>query len=886
MAVVLAGLVAAGQWLPGWGLRYGLVRALHEVGWPRVSVLSADLSLFDGAVVVRRVQAGVGDQLGRMLGIDGLDLRFRWKPLFSRRVSVERLDLSGVDVEILRQGQQLVVNGLPLAVGGGDGGSPLAWTYDVTALTLSGSRLHFSDGTLAADVEVERLDIQDVRNWEPERPLRYVLVGRLNGARLRVEGTATPFADRPAFAAHLQVEGFDLAAVAPLVRDAGGGAVSGRLDLDLTVSGGAGVPLAVAGTAALDAGRWSDNGTKVAADHLALSLASLRWDGAKVSLAGSLDGRAVRVEDGGVTSTADAARLVAQEGAWDGTGRKLSWRGTLHVDHHRVTAPDIRIEHAALDWSGASRFDFAAQATSFVHAEGRAELAGASLTVGDMGLSAGTVAAEGVFEHARPAGVLPPLAGHMAVEAGQVRVWSPGRDWLTAERVTARALKLAPGTSVGAERLEAETLAVLAQTGKEAFRPRLEARRAVVEHAVLTADGAASAAALTLDQVRARVTRTATGIVGLPSGGDEDGGATALPKLALGKLRVADGRVDFRDRTLAEPVSLRLDGLDLTLEKLDTARPERESPFTATARLGVAQLTAEGRTRPFAATPTGTVTATVRALELPPLSSYVAEAVGVHVQTGQLDAEVAVAARQGKLDGTLHLVLSQLFIAPPDPDAPIAKAADMPVETVLDLLRDSENRIRLSIPVAGDLANPDFDVSDAVGQAVGGALQTAMFTTLKVAFPLAGLISLVIDDSESRRLALEPLAFAPGVATLGEAEHQRLRAVAGLMKDHATVQLTLCGVATQAADGAALAERRRQEEQGLIAKLQRLVARPQEQAAPLSDRDRLLRLAEARAQAAKAFLADSAGIDPGRLFTCRPRVETEAQAIPRVDLVL
>ncbi|MBX9635663.1 MAG: hypothetical protein K2X44_11835, partial [Magnetospirillum sp.] len=87
-ALALTGSAAAGHWLPDLGLRYGLIRSLRELGWARVSVSDADLSLFNGAIVVRRVE--MGEDLGKTLGIAGIDLTFRWKPLFSHRVSVER----------------------------------------------------------------------------------------------------------------------------------------------------------------------------------------------------------------------------------------------------------------------------------------------------------------------------------------------------------------------------------------------------------------------------------------------------------------------------------------------------------------------------------------------------------------------------------------------------------------------------------------------------------------------------------------------------------------------------------------------------------------------------------------------------------------------------
>lgn len=882
LSLLLAALVAAALWLPDWGLRYGLVRSLRDLGWARVSVSAADLSLFKGSIVVRQVRAG--EDLGRMLGIDGLDLRFRWKPLFSRRVSVEHLDLSGVDIDIRRQGGEVVINGLPLAVGGGGDGADGDWSYDVTSLTLNGSRIHLDDGGLKAEIEVERLEIADLRSWQPDQPTRFSLRGRVNGAPVEIEGTATPFAASPDLRARLRLDGFDLAAVAPVLRAAGGGDLSGRLGADLALSGGMAAPLTAEGSMTLASAAWGLDSTKVAAERLSLSLSRLRWENDRLTLAGTAEGTALRVEDHGLEETAGAVKLVAEEAGWD--GRLLHWRGTLHADHHMIMAGGARLEHGALAWTGSTRLDFSPKAASFLHAEGKADLADVASSFGALTVEAGKLTAEGVFEHARPDGVLPPLVGRLTASAEQVRLHEGAQDWLRADRLEVRDIRLTPAAATLA-RLDGRGVAVLGRSGKVPLSPRLESRALVLERASLAADGAVSAASVSLSGALARVTRDKNGILlGLPEDqgqGQGDGGSA--PRLTLGRLSVNDGRVNFDDRTVGERVRMRVEGLDLTVLDLDSAHPDRDSSFTAKARIGVAQLAAQGTARPFAATTGATVKANVRALDLPPLSPYAADALGVHLQTGQLDAEITLAVTQGKLDGGMQLTLSELFIAQPDPDAPLAKSADMPIETVLDLLRDSENRIRLSIPVRGDLANPDFDISDAVGQAVGGALKSTMFTTLKVAFPLAGLISLVIDDSESRRLALDPLSFAPGGDTLGDLEQQRLAVVAGLMADKPSLKLTLCGVAVEGIDAVALAERRRQEELGLFARLQKLVdgtpAAPQPR-----DRDRLIRLAESRAQAAKAYLVAQGGVDAGRLFTCRPRVEADAQALPRVDLLL
>ena len=163
-----------------------------------------------------------------------------------------------------------------------------------------------------------------------------------------------------------------------------------------------------------------------------------------------------------------------------------------------------------------------------------------------------------------------------------------------------------------------------------------------------------------------------------------------------------------------------------------------------------------------------------------------------------------------------------------------------------------------------------------------------MLTTLKLAFPVATLISMAVDAENESRLSLAPLPFIPGDDRLSEDHHKTLTGVAQLMRGRPGLRLTLCGKAN-AEDWPALAERRRAEDKPLLARLERLVG-VQRQAADAGpvDHDALAGLADARAEAAKAFLVDQSGIDAGRLFACRAEVDAGASADkgPRVELLL
>ena len=879
LAGVAAALAAGGWWLPDLGLRWGVLRGLDEVGWTQASLARARLSLLRGDVIVRDMRAAT-DAMAEALGIDGIDLTFRWRPLWSRRLWLERLTLERATMDLQRQGGVWRLNGLPLDFGG-DAAAAGRWEYGVGALTLLDSRVVVHDGPNRTVLEVDRLELSDLRSWTPDQPVAIALRGRLDGAAIRAAGSLRPFAEGQPFDLRLGAEGVDLARLAGW---GGLGDWSGvaRLDLRLEGGDGAGRPISADGTIAI-----AEPSIPLTAGSLKAGAVEwrgrLRWSGG-LSAQGALQARSLAVVHDDLTVAAGAIHLDIEDGTVDRRGEKLRWAGGLSAQGWDLRLGRWSVHHDRLRWTGASGLDLSAKAVSLFQGEGRAESGATTIDGAGWHLSARTYGMEGHLAHGPADGLLPPLGGTLAITAEGVTLRQEGRDWLTADRLQAQGMTLRP-TGVGVDRLEAGNLALLSRPGQ--YGARLRVPLAIAETLSLDGQGNLAAASLALRQPLLRVRRDGQGIRGiadLPVSAGGEGEGNSGPRLALDRLQVSEGgKVEFVDTTPGgDMVRLTLSALDLSLSGLDSARPGQDSPFSLTAAIGGATLSAQGWVRPFRPDDGARMQGRVRALDLPPLSPYAAAALGVNLHTGHLDADVALDLRAGTLDGRLDLVLSRLRVAAPDPLAPLARQANLPVETVLDLLRDQSDRIALTIPVHGELSNPAFDISDAVNQAIGGALKATLFTTLKVAFPVAALIGMVIDQDENPSLSLQALRFAEGSATLDAGEVPALAKVADLLRRHDGVGLNLCGVAAETADGAAL---RRQT--GLLDRLQSLMRADADQIQAERERERLRRLADARAQAAKSWLVEQGGIDPGRLYTCRARIEAGPQDKgPRVDLVL
>lgn len=878
LLAIALGLSLALALLPGAGLRWGLIKTLRGLGMAEVSMSDADLSLFRGRVVIRRMVARPPQ--GTALGVDDFALQFRWSPLLERKLVVDRMALQGVRVDIRRDARTggFVINGLPLAIAGA--ASPdmpaeaVPWGVSVATLDISDSRLILADGDTILEVEVRRLLVENLHSRDAATPMSFRLDGSLNGAALSLAGSLQPFAAEPSFNLSLDLKGFDLTRSEGAAIRAGLAGLTGRADLSLSVGGVIGPQ----GPAARASGKMSLSKFALAAPvvvsaaRIGLDLGHADWDGKRLDLAATLDAETLDAKTEGLGVAASSLRVAAPRLTWDGT---LAWQGSLDAAGAMVTAGGLEASPGKVTWNG--RLDLApAAAEPTGRAEGRLELGGLRLVLPDMSYSHRHAQAEGWLAFGPKTRL--PVTAKLTLSGEDIALHDTARnqDWLAVEHLDILHAAIAASGAVTADRMNATGLAVLKRAGKGGFPWRGEVRSLQLDQPSRNANGAISASDLRLDGLTLRVTRTRNGWLGLPQSDDtgkQQGPAKAPdgPAIRLDRLSIAGAsRILFDDRSLSERVRLEIRDVALTTGALDSQHSDQDSGFDLKAGIGEASVALVGTVRPFAESLTARIDGRIQALELPPLSPYLAEALGIHLHTGQFNGSFKGGADKGALDGRLDLTLSQLFIAPPDPNAPVARKMDMPVETVLDLLRDGDGRITLALPVRGDLAKPDLDVSDAVAQAVAGALKSTMLTTLKIAFPVVTLISMVVDADDKARLALAPLTFPAGGDALSADSRKTLAGVADLMKNRPGLNLTLCGKA-DLGDWPALAERRRTP------------ARSAE-----VNRDALARLAEGRAATAKAYLVDDGGIEAGRLFTCRAEVEaaTPESKGPRVDLLL
>ncbi|MCW5892749.1 MAG: DUF748 domain-containing protein [bacterium] len=151
-------------------------------------------------------------------------------------------------------------------------------------------------------------------------------------------------------------------------------------------------------------------------------------------------------------------------------------------------------------------------------------------------------------------------------------------------------------------------------------------------------------------------------------------------------------------------------------------------------------------------------------------------------------------------ESTNQLTLDQFDLKGAQGDSLFLQQFGVPLTLALALMRDVNGRIALGVPVAGDQRGTRVDLGVVVGQALARAIVNALASPLK----LLGAVTMQGDRIAS--FQPEPVAFPPGRATPAPEATEKVEQLAGLVGSAPGVTLTLHGRAGGADDVRALQE--------------------------------------------------------------------------------
>ena len=267
------------------------------------------------------------------------------------------------------------------------------------------------------------------------------------------------------------------------------------------------------------------------------------------------------------------------------------------------------------------------------------------------------------------------------------------------------------------------------------------------------------------------------------------GGSTLPITLEIGAIVVDNGLVRVVDRTIDPPYSESISRLAITVDGLSSA-PGKRANLTAKAVIGASgAVDIQGVVAPF-----GRFFADfgveLRDFALPAITPYVDDLTAWSIQRGTLVAHLHYTIDGDQLTSQNQLTVGDLEVAPVGADRAKDKLG-LPLGTIVALIKDSQGRIEMNVPVTGPLNDPKFDFSEAIGAAVRNVVSNV------VAAPFRAIGRLFkSDDNKIEKLTVEPVAFAPGSAAITPEMQSHVTRVADFLKGAPGVRLTLASATT------------------------------------------------------------------------------------------
>lgn len=269
--------------------------------------------------------------------------------------------------------------------------------------------------------------------------------------------------------------------------------------------------------------------------------------------------------------------------------------------------------------------------------------------------------------------------------------------------------------------------------------------------------------------------------------------AAPMPVVVVDVVTLKNGNIHFLDQTLQPDFAAALSDIDIQVTDVST-KPDGQAKLVFKGKLGgKGMIGTEIVIRPMAQPLQLETTFSLDGFALDILSPYVGKYTGRALKDGKLELKMDYRISDNKLSAA-HKVLVQRFEFGDKVES--KDALPLPFGLAVALLEDPQGRIKISLPVTGDMSKPDFHYWSLVGQVV-----TNFFMGL-VTKPFAFLASALGAESGTDDMGY--VKFLPGKADLAEAEKEKINLLLAGLKDRPKLRLEVNGGYDPAADWKAI----------------------------------------------------------------------------------
>lgn len=270
--------------------------------------------------------------------------------------------------------------------------------------------------------------------------------------------------------------------------------------------------------------------------------------------------------------------------------------------------------------------------------------------------------------------------------------------------------------------------------------------------------------------------------------------------IRIGQISINDGSANFADLTLTPNFATAVQQLNGQVGTIDNRKPAPAKVDIKGKVDRYAPVTIKGALNPFNPMASLDIATSFKRVELTTLTPYSGKFAGFRIRKGRLNLDLHYLITNGQLKAENKVVVEQLQLGE-KVDSP--DAVDLPIRLAVALLKDTEGKISIELPVTGDLNNPQFSVMPIVWQTLRNLVLRAAQAPFKF---IGGLIA----GGGSQDLG--NVSFAPGSSELSGDAQSALDKLASALKERPELRLEIEGTSAQSSDGPLIAQQRLERE--------------------------------------------------------------------------
>jgi uncharacterized protein involved in outer membrane biogenesis len=270
--------------------------------------------------------------------------------------------------------------------------------------------------------------------------------------------------------------------------------------------------------------------------------------------------------------------------------------------------------------------------------------------------------------------------------------------------------------------------------------------------------------------------------------------------IRIGAIAINDGSANFADFSLTPNFATAIQQLNGQIGTIDSRQAKPASVDVKGKVDRYAPVTIKGALNPFNPMESLDIATSFKRVELTTLTPYSGKFAGFRIRKGRLNLDLHYVITKGQLKAENKVVVEQLQLGE---KVDSADAVDLPIRLAIALLKDSDGKISIELPVTGDLNNPQFSVMPIVWQTLRNLVVRAATAPFKF---IGGLITGGGPED------LGNVSFAAGSSALSKDAEGALNTLAKALKERPALRLEIEGTAAASSDGPFLAAERLERE--------------------------------------------------------------------------